>query len=192
MEEAKKRQTIAKGQFTRAEGLLKRVLDAESDESLLWTVEKRYAELKTRWNNVQEVHDEYVTFLADQNLIDTEEAWISELAERFDEIEVDTGKYIQSKQTPHKTEGELVQLITQQLSQHLSVQAAAPHALSQQAAEALPAQRIMRIEPIKFQSFSGEIRRYPEFKAEFLAHIKPLCAPNQELTVLKSYLVDHH
>ena len=113
MEEAKKRQTIAKGQFTRAVGLLRRVLDAESDESLLWTVEKRYAELKTRWNNVQEVHDEYVTFLADQNLIDTEEAWISELAERFDEIEDDTGKYIQSKQTPHKTEGELVQLITQ-------------------------------------------------------------------------------
>ena len=41
---------------------------------------------------------------------------------------------------------------------------------------------------MKFEPFSGEVRKYPRFKEEFLKHIKPQYESHEESFVLKSYL----
>ena len=48
----------------------------------------------------------------------------------------------------------------------------------------------VRMEKIKFESFQGDIRKYPRFKEEFLKHIKTLHRPEDEAFVLRSYLND--
>ena len=48
----------------------------------------------------------------------------------------------------------------------------------------------VRLEKLKFQTFSGDIRKYPKFKEEFLQHIKPNYNLNEEAFVLKHYLSD--
>jgi hypothetical protein len=53
-----------------------------------------------------------------------------------------------------------------------------------------PAANVVRIEKMKFQSFDGDICKYPEFKTEFVKHITPQCNHTQLAFVLKSYLVD--
>ena len=89
MEEAKKKRTIAKGQFTRAEG---RLLSAISDQADLWTLSKRYEDMTERWNAAQNAHNEYVSGIDDDRAMETEEAWISELAKRFDKVELGVGE----------------------------------------------------------------------------------------------------
>ncbi len=46
----------------------------------------------------------------------------------------------------------------------------------------------IRLEKLKFEPFSGELRKYPRFKEEFLKHVKPRYKPHEEAFVLKSYL----
>ena len=44
---------------------------------------------------------------------------------------------------------------------------------------------------MKFESFGGDLRRYPRFKEEFLKYVKPTFKPSEEAFVLKSYLERH-
>ena len=46
----------------------------------------------------------------------------------------------------------------------------------------------IRPEKMKFEPFSGELRKYPRFKEEFIKHMKPSYKPHEEAFVLKSYL----
>ena len=46
----------------------------------------------------------------------------------------------------------------------------------------------IRLDKIKFETFKGDIRKYPCFKNEFKKHIKPHFADEEEAFVLKSYL----
>ena len=46
----------------------------------------------------------------------------------------------------------------------------------------------IQLEKLKFESFDGNIRRYPKFKYEFQQHIQPMCNQKQVAFVLKSYL----
>ena len=41
---------------------------------------------------------------------------------------------------------------------------------------------------MKFEPFSGELRKYPRFKEEFIKHMKPSYKPHEKAFVLKSYL----
>ena len=43
------------------------------------------------------------------------------------------------------------------------------------------------LEKMKFEPFSGELRKYPRFKEEFIKHVKPSYKPHEEAFVLKPY-----
>ena len=45
-----------------------------------------------------------------------------------------------------------------------------------------------RLEKLRFDLFEGDIRKYPRFKEQFLAFIKPQYRPEEEAFVLRSYL----
>ena len=46
----------------------------------------------------------------------------------------------------------------------------------------------VRLEKLKFQTFEGDMRKYPKFREEFLQHIKPHYKTEEEAFVLKHYL----
>ena len=177
VENAKQRRSIAKVQFIRTERKLERILGSDDEEGLLWTLEQRYSELKTKWKVVEDAHDEYVTLLPDEDGKNAEEAWLNELSDRFDEIELATGKQIQSIKNSEVSVRELTHKATK------------PTLLSPSSASSSES-KVIKIEPLKFSKFTGDIRKYPQFKAEFIKHIKPLCSSDQEVIVLKSYLSD--
>jgi len=170
MEEAKKKRTIAKGQFTRAEG---RLLSAISDQADLWTLSKRYEDMTERWNAAQNAHDEYVSGIDDDRAMETEEAWISELAKRFDKVELGVGERMGKSTTQEQKHD--VKLDFHQANSETLVK--------------LPSTAI-KMEKLKFQSFNGDIRRFPVFKEEFMKYIQPQCDKSQLAFVLKSYLKD--
>lgn len=49
----------------------------------------------------------------------------------------------------------------------------------------------LRLERLKFQSFSGNLRKYPKFKSDFVKYILPAYKTDQAAFVLKSYLDDN-
>ena len=67
MEAAKKIRNTAKGQYTRSENRLKAAVDAEQVD--VWTLDKRYSELKEKWDKLQDAHDEYASFLTEDEPI---------------------------------------------------------------------------------------------------------------------------
>ena len=170
-DEAKKRRSLAKSQFTRAEKAVQSALKLER-LCPTWTLEKRYDDLKKRWDNVQDAHDNYIV-LTEEEVGEADETWIDELAERFDKMELVVGTHMNKLESevnivsphtaPHKETG-----CTSSVKNHIKI----------------------KMEPIKFQSFSGDIRKYPLFKEEFKTHVLPLCGKDQEIIVLKSYLSD--
>ena len=46
----------------------------------------------------------------------------------------------------------------------------------------------VRLEKIKFDTFKGDIRKYPCFKTEFQKHVRPLYSLEEATFVLKRYL----
>ena len=48
----------------------------------------------------------------------------------------------------------------------------------------------IKLEKVRFRQFSGDIRQYPKFKAEFKKHLQPLCNSNEIAFVLRSHLSD--
>ena len=48
----------------------------------------------------------------------------------------------------------------------------------------------IRLEKLRFQTFDGDIRKYPKFKAEFRKYIPPLCKSDEIAFILRSYLID--
>ena len=46
----------------------------------------------------------------------------------------------------------------------------------------------IKLEKIRFRQFTGDIRQYPKFKADFMKHIQPLCNANEVAFVIKSHL----
>ena len=57
MEEAKTKRTMAKAQFTRIEKALAKLL--ANPLSMYETTERKFSELKVRWQEVQDHHDRY-------------------------------------------------------------------------------------------------------------------------------------
>ena len=48
----------------------------------------------------------------------------------------------------------------------------------------------IRLEKLRFQTFDGDIRKYPKFKPEFQKHIQPLCKSVEIAFILRPYLID--
>ena len=156
-DEAKRKRTAAKSQFTRAESSLKNALSLENCAK--WTIENRYSEIKRRWDNVQEAHDNYVS-LIDEEALPAEEEWIAELMNRFEGVELDVGEHMK------------------------------PVIKTEPVKEMSMKKSIFKVDSIKFQTFSGDIRKYPSFRYEFKTHIVPRCERGQEVLVLKAHLSD--
>ena len=48
----------------------------------------------------------------------------------------------------------------------------------------------IRLEKLRFQTFDGDTRKYPKFKAEFQKYTQPLCKSDEIAFILRSYLID--
>ena len=148
--------------FTRAHNALS--IAIESDECVVRTLERRFDELKLRWNEVQLKHDEYISTLdgrTDEE-IQKEDVWIDELAKTFYNVEEETDKLL----TNSVVKTDLTEKPTKSTDVKSSVQ----------------------LERMKLKKFEGNIRKYPRFKEEFLKHVMPLCDKSQLSFVLRSYV----
>ena len=106
MSEEKKARSIAKAQFTRAEGHLLQALNDGKDR---WAIERRYDDLKVRWNKTQDAHDGYVLTLENDDDAVKEATWIDEIADRFSKIELSVSKMFDApKQCEEKMRPESV------------------------------------------------------------------------------------
>ena len=85
-EAAKQKRTIIKGQFTRAEKQLKDLLKLPLNVPLS-TIQRRFEDLKSKWNEIQEAHDLYMSQL--EEVTEEEEKWMDEIIERFDALEIE-------------------------------------------------------------------------------------------------------
>ena len=76
-DELKQKRGISLGQFTRAEKRLESLLKSEVTFT---TIERRFEELKEKWNRVQERHDEYFAELLvvnSQTDVEAEQQWLN-------------------------------------------------------------------------------------------------------------------
>ena len=156
------RETAKRAQI-RAEDALSRALDDK--EITEATTHRRFSELKRRWDETQQAHDNLVVeCMADSSKegILIEDEFINKLADKFYELEVKTDNLLAKKQ---------------QQQQH-----------RQQVLNSKCAKNVLKLEPLKFDRFDGSLRRFPRFKFEFETHIAPLCTEEQLPIVLRSYL----
>ena len=90
MEEAKAKRTMAKAQYTRVENALRKLVG--NPLSLKDTIERKFGELRDKWQELQNCHDSYAPFVEEAQ---KEDDWIGERCERFEEIEADADKSLQ-------------------------------------------------------------------------------------------------
>ena len=138
MEGAKTNRTTAKTQFTRAENSLQKALD--TPDIPISTIERRFTELGARWERIQEAYDAYAVHAAQMTDDEAQklDEWIDEITARYEEIEIRTDKYTESR-TPKVVKQEQTATKNEQVS-------------------------AVKIEIMKFTPFNGDIRRYPQFR----------------------------
>ena len=90
MEDLKKKRSMVKSQFTRAEKSLSRLLEGE--DTIEEQISKRFNDLSQKWQEVQDAHDLYITEVSAEN-VEEENVWIEEIEVRFEKIERDTMIY---------------------------------------------------------------------------------------------------
>lgn len=168
MEAAKLKRTTAKAVFTRYEKRLRTALELEDADT--WALTNRYDDFKLRWERVQEAHDAYASQLTEAEETGEAEQWMEEIADRFDKMEIEVGRKLKKLNAEPKAE-------------------AAPTA-NANISIAAPVKSIVKMDRIKFQTFEGDIKKYPEFKAEFMKHVEPQCNKSQQAFVLKGYLAE--
>lgn len=172
-ESTKKKRTASKGQFTRYMKRLQTALDAADGD--MWTIDTRYADFKQRWEKVQQMHDEYVEILGDEspNLnAEAEEQWITDLQNNFDNLEVAVGK----------KKRDLAKLSLQ-----------SPSKLPSSTAEEKPimerkVESLVKIDRLRLPIFDGTLRKYLEFREDFMQQVEPHCGKGQLAFVLKQHL----
>jgi hypothetical protein len=169
MEAAKKKRTTAKSQFTRYENRLKDALISEEIDE--WTVNRRYEDLKERWDKTQDANDEYISLLTEPDDITGAEEWLDELCNRFDAVELGVGKRLK----------ELKPAPTASASDRKSV-------VSEGDKRSELKKSIIPMKKMQFKVFAGDIRKYPLFKSEFIAHVEPHYSDSQLAFILKEHL----
>ena len=169
--ESKAKRTSAKSQFTRSEKKLKEaLLDAESLPISL--IERRLEDLKIRWNTVQDTHDEYMeSNPAEAAKTDEQEAWINEISDRYDNLEVEVHRTLEVQNLKAST------IKQEEIPQSAATASNRP-------------QSSVQLDRLKLEKFDGDIRKYPKFREQFDLYIKPLCSTSQVPFVLRSHLSD--
>ena len=147
---ALQKRTAGKTQFTRHENRLEDALDDKDLDD--WTLNKRYADFKERFDKVQDLNEDYVAMLKEEEDIIQADQWIDDLVKRFDALESLVGKKLKSLK-----ESELPSVKSETKEQPKQ----AKHS-------------IMKPKKFELEIFHGDIRRYPEFKSVFLQLPKAL------------------
>ena len=160
MDEARKKRAVAKGQFTRTERKLKDAMSTRSDGMTTWVLEKRYEDFKVRWDNVQNAHDEYVESLASDEDIKAAESWIDELSELFDECELQVGQSMESKESVKLLQRSSASTDSKEFQD--TRQGDRDRESSNSSSS-----KILKVQPMKFEAFGGDMRKYPQFKNDF-------------------------
>jgi len=168
MEEAKTKRTMAKAQFTRVEKALSKLL--ANPLSMHETTERKFDELKVKWQEVQDHHDRYAALasLEEEDEV-KEEEWIEELCQRFEAMEGKTDKVLQNSR---KESTEQVTVSTEESIGGRSKRDG------------------LQLERLKLEKFSGDLRKYPAFRDGFKRHIEPMCQSSQRAFVLRAHLGD--
>ena len=165
---AEKQRRATKRGFARAETSLNASLADKSTPKD--TIQRRFLEVEINYKDAIKAHDAYIDALnVDAVQEQEEEVWISDIATRFQTLEVQFDKRIKEIS---KTETDAANVVAK---------AAAKTTESKK-------DSIVKLERMKFSVFDGNLRKYPKFKEDFNIHIKPMCDPTQIPFVLKSYL----
>ena len=159
MQAAKTKRSAAKGVFIRS-GMKTTVTTSDCS---MKTVERRFEEMRSRWSDVQEVHEEYISHLQGEQS-EAAETSISELCNTFCSMEAMVDDYIDKRTLERNRPIELPTKTERRARNHI------------------------QLERLKLKQFTGDIRKYPRFKSEFCNHIRPVCNPEQVAFILKSYL----
>ena len=188
-EQLKTSRATAKGQFTRSEKRLRDVVK-NMENIPVATIERRYNELHSKWETLQEAHEKYVTSLrsasSPENPIDedAENNWIDEIADRFDAIEIETDQRIEALSI------KLSSVKTELASQAAASTVQDQPSTNQSSTIQLQMSNPIQLERIKLDKFNGDIRKYPKFKEQFELYVRPLCTETQLPFILKSHLVE--
>ena len=173
----------AKSQFTRAEKRLQEAID-KAPSIPVQTIERRYEELRDRYNVAQQAHDDYVQVLLSSKTDTTEqeeEKWISELTSRYDDIE-ERADILIAKMKHDDQVRSRQELVIKNDDVNPNKQISASAHYSQ------PSTNTLQLERIKLEKFDGDIRKYPKFREQFDLYVKPLCTVSQLPFILKSHL----
>ena len=168
MDQAKQERTRAKGQFTRSKKSLSEAVN-HPDPSLA-TIERRFDDLKKRWNHVQDTHDAYAEYISDMQPEEADklDEWIDAITNEFNDLEMVSDKKSDLLKGSHTA------------PTHKIVNSSTSNPTSNVGA--------VKVERMKFAQFDGDIRRYPQFKQEFRKHVATLYREDQRAFVLKGYL----
>ena len=190
MADSTKRAT-AKSQFTRAEKRLEEAL--EKKQIPYQTIERRYEELREKYNLAQQAHDDYVQVLLASKTKDTteeeEEKWIAEITQRYDDIEERADTAIAKMKKDEEAQMKLDDQISNKQERmikndHLDLNR---QVLNGPVNSTQPSSTL-QLERIKLEKFNGDIRKYPKFREQFELYIKPICTASQLPFILKSHL----
>ena len=172
----KVKRSTSKTQFTRCEKRLNDVLSSPANVPVS-TIERRYSELREKWDAAHSAHSAYLEALeAEGSKIDDEEAWMDEVTDRFDSIELKTDTAIEKMKQSSATS-------TVSLAER-SMEAAENSSKEGHGASSV------QLERVKLEHFDGDIRKYPKFREQFELYVKPLCKSSQLPFVLRSHLSD--
>ena len=140
MEKAKQERSRAKGQFTRSKKSLSDAVN-HPDPSVA-TIERRFDDLKKRWDHVQETHDEYAEHASDMQPEEADklDEWIDAIAKEFEDLEMVSDKKADS-----------IKLKSSQSAPTFNKGNPTSNATSNVGA--------VKVERMKFAQFDGDIRR---------------------------------
>ena len=163
-EELKLKRTVAKAQFTRAETSLRKTVEDKS--SLSSTIERKYGELKSKWQLVQDAHDVYTATTEElEGKTEVETAWIDELTDRFGNIEVEVDNALEKFKERKEPVGEKYR-----------------NKEESKEPNQIPLARV------NLEKVDGDVRKYPTFKESFINNIVPLCPKAQCAFYLRNHL----
>lgn len=171
MEDLKTKRIVGKQQFTRAENSLRRLL--ESGRGLEDTIRRKFEELSSKWQAVQDAHDVLMA-QPEQEDVETESKWIDEMMTRYENIEIDADAALMKFK--HKQQSDVAE------------QSEIKHPTHQVTYKDAPVQGHLQLERLKLEKFDGELRKYPSFKERFNLYIKPICPKSQLPFILRSHL----
>ena len=92
-DKGKEVQTSAKGKFTLANNSLNHALNENAPTK---TMCNRFKEFQEAWKEVKEKQEEHINELTEY---ESEDKWMAELSQMFDETEIKTDKYIFGRYT---------------------------------------------------------------------------------------------